>query len=200
MLTNDQLHALADGELSFGDFAVQAHADIRSLAGRIAKRWKLLPTKMDQDDLVQVMLLAVHTNIHKHNPRLGSIRNFIVARCCWAARDEITRHAISQSRDDRMYLPSDVQEANQEAAQLAREMCAMLPQDRRQRHIMDSLVQTCSMEDTAVELLAHPATYKMFAPKARRPVTSPSDALRCSARRSIYLTARKWMQRAQATA
>ena len=200
MLTNDQLHALADGELSFGAFAAQAHADMQGLAGRISKRWKLLPTTMDTDDLVQVMLLAVHTNIHRHNPKRGSIRDFIVSRCCYAAKDEINKHAASQRRDDLMHLPSDVQEPNQEAAQLAREMCALLPRDTRQRHIMDALVQTGSMEDAADVLLAHPATFKMFAPQARRPVTSPSDALRHSTRRSVYLTARTWMERAQAYA
>lgn len=199
MLTNDQLHQLAAGELPFSTFVAQAQPDFAALAGNIAKRWRALPTTLDHEDIVQVMLLAVHTNIGKHNPSRGSIRDFIVGRCCYAARDEINRHAASQRRDD-MHPSIPVQEPQQDGTVLAREMCALLPQDERQRCIMRALVETCSLEGTAAALLAHPATFKMFAPGARRPVTKPSDATRLRARRSVYLTARKWMQRAQAHA
>lgn len=200
MLTNDQLHQLAAGELTFNTFAAQAQPDFAALAGNLAKRWSQLPTTLDHDDIVQVMLLAVHTNIGKYDASRGSIRDFIVGRCCYAARDEINRHAASQRRDENMHLAVDVQLPNQDGAVLAREMCAMLPCDDRQRHIMDALVATCSLDDTATALLAHPATFKMFVPRARRPVTKPSDATRLRTRRSVYLTARKWMQRAQAHA
>lgn len=200
MLTNEQLHQLADGRLPFDVFATQVKFDIAGLAGRIAKRWTHLPSTMDMDDLTQVMLMAVHANIGKYDSGRGSIRDFIVGQCCYAARKEITRHAASQQHDDQMYMPSDVQEPDQEDARLAREMCELLPRDDRQRHIMDALVSTWSLDGTASTLLAHPATFRMFAPLARRPVTKPSSGMRRNARRSIYLTARKWMQRAQAVA
>ena len=201
MLTNKQLHELADGSLTFDVFVTQAQDDIAGLAGRIVKRWTHLPSAMDMDDLTQVMLMTVHTNIGKHNPRLGSIRNFIVAQCCYAVRKEIARQMVIQNREATSYDRGDnVQVSDQEDTRLAREMCELLPRDERQRHIMTALVRTCSLDDTVAVLLAQPATFRMFAPRARRPVTKPSSGMRRNTRRSIYLTARKWMQRAQAVA
>lgn len=186
MLTTEQLTALARGQLSFNDFAAQARGDFTRLAQYVAKGWRAVPTALDDDDLVQEMLLAVYQQLPRFEEGTGCIREFVVFRACAAARRALKSNMLHRQLE-RGWVTEDVQEPYQEARWLARELAELVPFDERQRTIVESLAATGSLDVTTQQLLAHPDTAAMFA---------NHDHTR--ARHSVYRTARKLAERAQA--
>jgi len=190
MLTDKLLTDVAEGRVTFDAFARQTSGDFAALAAHFARKYRGdLPGGMQLDDLVQEMLLSVHIHLQTFDPTKGSIAQHIVHRACCAARKAIGRCSRSQELDDRMQLDADVQVPIQEDVYLAQERRDTLPCDARQRAIVQSLFETGSFDLTTESLLAHPDTCSMFA---------TPDPVR--ARHSVYRTARKLAQRAQATA
>lgn len=187
MITNELLTALAEGRLTFGQFERQTRGDFQAMATGMARKWGALPDTLQVEDLVQVMLLAVHLTVPNHDAKLGEIAPYVVHRAYCAARKELNRCHNSEDRDDRMGVSDDVQPPIQEHVHLARERCAQLPCDDRQRTILESLIRTGSFDLTTTELLSHADTRSMF---------NTPDPVR--ARHSVYRTAIKLARRAQA--
>lgn len=187
MITNEQLTALAEGRTTFGAFEQETRGDFRAMATGLARSWGTLPQSLQVEDLMQVMLLAVHQVLPRYCAAKGAIAPFVINRAYCMARKELQRCHNSQDRDDRMQVVDDVQPPIQEDIRLARERCDVLPNDERQRAILHSLVQTGSFDLTTTELLSHADTRSMFIN------TDPKRA-----RHSVYRTALKLAHRAQA--
>lgn len=190
MLTTELLTELAEGDITFGEFTRTTSGDFTAMATHLARRWGTLPPALQVQDLTQEMLLAVHLQLPNYNPAKGrSLRDFIVWMAYCAARKCCTAAAVSKKRDETGPLYVDVQRSTQEDIRLARELCELLPNDDRQRVIIESLVRTGSLDVTTDELLASEATRCMF--------INPNPI---RARHSVYRTALKLALRAQATA
>jgi len=198
MITTKLLNDLHDGCITFGAFAAKTRGDFAALATNVARRWGKLPPMLQLEDLEQEMLLAVHVGMSEFDPDRGGIRMYIVNRVCNAARTELHRATQSKKRDDHGGLrlfPESRLRSDQEESRFVRQLLVILPNGERQTSIIQSLARTGDLGDTTTELLAHPLTRQMFA----EPKTSHYPNFK-RARRSVYLTARKLAQRAQAIA
>ncbi len=188
MLTTELLTALAEGRITFGDFAEQTKGDFIAIATTMARKWGTLPPALQVEDLAQEMLLAVYTSIPKHDPERQGIRKYIVFSIWTAARRELHRHTQSKSRDERTTF-QEVQQPSQEESHMAHYLLGALPNGDRQRAIIDSLSRTGDLDLTTDELLADPTTRALFKNTNFDP-----------ARYSVYRTAHVLARRAHATA
>lgn len=159
------------------------------MATSVARKWGMMPICVSVDDLVQEMLLAVHTQLPNHDPKLKDIKSYIVWHACIAARKHLHMCTAHQGRDEKMVLLEDTQRPVQEDVHVMRQRCATLPIGIRQHNIINSLSRTGSLHNTAAALLADPLTSEMFS-------TTNLDR----AKHSVYRTAVKLAQRAQSVA
>lgn len=189
-LTDQALLGVRDGTLRFDDFARGARPEFALLAAKMLARFPGLYA-VEVDDLVQEMLLSAHRRIGTWQPEFGyPISKYVVWNACSRARKLCKRQLALLQVVSLMPVPykgqdvetvEPLQELEVEVVQTLRD----LPTNDRQVAVMNSVFDTQCVDRSLAELLADPATRRMFA----------GD--RETVRRGVYRTVTRLTKRAQ---
>jgi DNA-directed RNA polymerase specialized sigma24 family protein len=188
-ITDDVLLRVRAGTLDFNVFATRARPEFTALASKMLSPYRGLYT-MDVEDLVQEMLIVAHHRIGTWQASYGyPIKRFVIWHACaWARRlckrqlavmQVIVLAATPEGIPEETVAP--LQELEVEVVETLRD----LPVNRRQVAVMNSVFETQCVDRTLAELMADPATRRMF----------PGD--RESVRRGLYRTVTRLTKRAQ---
>lgn len=186
-LTEETLLRVRDGSMSFDALARATRPEFTALATKVVRVYgsKL---KLDLDDVVQEMLIEVYRQIERWDPARGyAIKRWVVWHACTRGREfckdqfRTTAHEV-----DPEVQVGQIQDAYQELEIQVVEKLRDIPQGPRQIAVLNSVVDTLSIDQSVEELLRNPRTRAMFA----------GD--RQSVRRGICRTVRELTRRAQA--
>ncbi len=196
MITEELCISFYERKISFRNFYQQAHDDVRRLAGSVLRKWPCADA--NADDLVQEMSIMLITAFDNYRPELGKLKPrvcFLMYKrgCDYIARqfNERTTHVVvtdyAEQFDELCELL--VQPASQHAVLHAKRQPRALARSQGQLTVMNDLLLTGSVSQTAERLWRNPATRVMFGFRNQK-----------TARVSVTDTTRKMAERAQRSA
>ncbi len=189
MITDTNLNAVRNNEMTFSQWASEHRQDVERIAAWAIRGWE--SNSVSTDDIQQEVLVAVHIALNEYDETRGyGLQKFVRWRACQAARDVLSRDGRMRKREtlswhDALTEPRHTEAVVPPRLQLLDRM--HLAESNEQAVIMGALFSTRNIGAAAAQLYADEDMKNLFG------FASPK-----AAERSVYRRAKKLQSRALA--